>query len=146
MLDTRRADGPMNRDAVITHRQYLLDALFGIILHGDRGVLEPRSRRTARPGLGGVAWPQELYPRGSGVRRTGRIARAGVASNTGRVRAKCRDTLRTFTMVTEVQEFADGTDSLNDQPVSFGDGTSSGPDKRQFASRRIAVKPGIRRP
>ena len=33
----------------------------------------------------------------------------------------------------EVEQFADGTDSLSDQPVSFGDGTSSGPDKRQFA-------------
>ena len=52
--------------------------------------------------------------------------------------------MESFTTVTEVERFADGTDSLNDQPVSFGDGTSSGPDKRQFASRRIVVKPGIR--
>ena len=53
--------------------------------------------------------------------------------------------METFTTVTEVAKFADGTDSLSDQPVSFGDGTSSGPDKRQFATRRISVKPGIRR-
>jgi CRISPR system Cascade subunit CasD len=52
--------------------------------------------------------------------------------------------LKSFTTVTEVANFADGTDSLNDQPVSFGDSTSSGPDKRQFAPRRITVKPGIR--
>ena len=51
--------------------------------------------------------------------------------------------METFTTVTEVERFADGTDSLSDQPVSFGDGTSSGPDKRRFASRRIIVKPGI---
>src|SRR4051794_14519963 len=40
VLDTRRADGPMNRDAVVTRRQYLMDARFGIILHGERGLLE----------------------------------------------------------------------------------------------------------
>jgi CRISPR system Cascade subunit CasD len=47
-----------------------------------------------------------------------------------------------FTTVTEVKDFAEGTDSVSDQPVSFGDGTSSGPDKRQFAVRRIKVVPG----
>jgi hypothetical protein len=52
--------------------------------------------------------------------------------------------METFTAVTEVKHFAEGTDSINDQPVSFGDGTSSGPDTRQFAVRRIAVKPGVR--
>jgi hypothetical protein len=51
--------------------------------------------------------------------------------------------METFTTVTEVQHFAEGTDSINDQPVSFGDGTSSGSDMRRFAIRRIAVKPGI---
>jgi len=47
-----------------------------------------------------------------------------------------------FTRVTEVERFADGTDSLNDRPVSFGDGRSSGPDRRQFAPRRVSVQPG----
>jgi len=47
-----------------------------------------------------------------------------------------------FTAVTEVENFADGTDSISDQPVSFGDGASSGPDKRQFAVRRIKLVPG----
>ena len=46
-----------------------------------------------------------------------------------------------FTTITEVGDFAEGTDSLSDQPVSFGDGTSSGPDKRRFAVRRIKVVP-----
>jgi hypothetical protein len=52
--------------------------------------------------------------------------------------------METFTTVAEVERFADGTDSIGDQPVSFGDGTSSGPDKRRYATRRITVKPGIR--
>jgi hypothetical protein len=44
--------------------------------------------------------------------------------------------------VAEATSFAEGTDSLNDQPVSFGDGTSSGPDQRRFAVRRIRVSVG----
>src|SRR5450759_1581166 len=40
VLDTRRASGAMNKDAVVTHRQYLLEARFGVILAGDRSVLE----------------------------------------------------------------------------------------------------------
>jgi CRISPR system Cascade subunit CasD len=47
-----------------------------------------------------------------------------------------------FTTVSEASDFADGTDSISDQPVSFGDGASSGPDKRQFAVRRIKLIPG----
>jgi hypothetical protein len=51
--------------------------------------------------------------------------------------------LQALTVVTEVERFDEGTDSLADQPVSFGDGTSSGPDKRQFAVRRVKVQPGV---
>ena len=43
----------MNRDAVITHRQYLLDARFGIILHGDRNLLE-RAAAALRDPVWGV--------------------------------------------------------------------------------------------
>ena len=52
VLDTRRADGSMNRDAVITHRQYLLDARFGIILEGDRGLLERAAAALQDPAWG----------------------------------------------------------------------------------------------
>ncbi len=40
MLDTRRASGAMNKDAVVTRRQYLLDARFGVILQAAALVLE----------------------------------------------------------------------------------------------------------
>ena len=46
-----------------------------------------------------------------------------------------------FTIVAEVSGFAEGTDTLSDQPVSFGDGSSSGSDSRRFAIRRVALKP-----
>src|SRR5208282_5458501 len=40
VLNTRRASGKLNDDPVVTRRQYLLDARFGVILTGDRALLE----------------------------------------------------------------------------------------------------------
>jgi CRISPR system Cascade subunit CasD len=37
--NTRRASGTINRDCVLTHRQYLTDASFGILLDGDQSLL-----------------------------------------------------------------------------------------------------------
>ena len=37
--NTRRASGKPNRDPVVTQRQYLLDALFGLILSGEATLL-----------------------------------------------------------------------------------------------------------
>ncbi|HOW64859.1 MAG TPA: type I-E CRISPR-associated protein Cas5/CasD [Candidatus Paceibacterota bacterium] len=41
VLNTRRASGAMNPDPVITRRQYLLEARFGLRLSGGRDLLEP---------------------------------------------------------------------------------------------------------
>jgi CRISPR system Cascade subunit CasD len=144
VLDTRRADGSMNRDAVITYRQYLLDARFGIILQGDRALLE----RVA-PSLQDPAWGVWLgrkscipaVPVLVGLEESRDAAWKAILRTCG---TSEETPIETFTTITEVEAFADGRDSLNDQPVSFGDGTSSGPDKRRFAARRINVKPGIR--
>src|SRR5437764_4906699 len=40
VLKTRRASGSMNPDPVVTRRQYLVDACFGVILNGNRVLLE----------------------------------------------------------------------------------------------------------
>jgi CRISPR system Cascade subunit CasD len=145
VLDTRRADGTMNKDAVITRREYLLDARFGVILQGDRTTLA-RVATALRDPIWGVwlgrkscipATPLFVVLEDSqGVAWKAIMRSCGLGEGTP---------METFSTVTEVEQFADGTDSLSDQPVSFGDGTSSGPDRRQFAGRRIAVKPGIPR-
>jgi hypothetical protein len=49
--------------------------------------------------------------------------------------------LETFTRVEEVTDFAAGTDSFNDQPVSFGRADSS-TEGRAFTVRRVRLKPG----
>lgn len=144
VLDTRCADGTMNRDAVITLRQYLLDARFGIILEGDRGLLECAAAALQDPAWGVWLGRKSCIPAASvfvGLVDSYEMAWKAILSACG---LNAKTLMESFTTVTEVERFADGTDSLNDQPVSFGDGASSGPDKRQFASRRIVVKPGIR--
>lgn len=136
VLKTRRASGKMNDDPVVTRRQYLLDARFGVILTGNRLLLQRVATALTDPVWG--VWfgrksciPAEPIYRGMFVSPTeAEKALIGHAP------------LESFTTVTEAESFSEGTDSLNDQPVSFGDSTSSGPDKRQFAVRRIRVQPG----
>jgi CRISPR system Cascade subunit CasD len=144
VLDTRRADGKMNRDAVITHRQYLLDARFGIILQGDRALLERVTAALQDPIWGVWLGRKTCIPAAPvlvGLEESLDAAWKAILISCGTAE---ETRMETFTTVTEVERFADGTDSLSDQPVSFGDGTSSGPDKRRYATRRITVKPGIR--
>lgn len=136
VLDTRRASGKMNEDAVVTRRQYLLDARFGVILAGHRSVLERVAVALGDPVWG--VWfgrksciPAEPVYRG--LFETEAQAQHELIGNRS---------IEEFTAVIEVEGFAEGTDSLSDQPISFGDGTSSGPDKRQFAVRRIKLVPG----
>jgi CRISPR system Cascade subunit CasD len=46
-----------------------------------------------------------------------------------------------FSRVEEVNRFEDGTDSIQDQPLSFGTADSSGPEGRKFVPRRVKVIP-----
>ena len=137
VLNTRRASGKMNDDPVVTRRQYLLDARFGVILTGNRLLLQRVATALADPVWGVWFGRKSCIPAEP-------ICRSLFASAAEAEKALIGDApLESFTTVTEAESFAEGTDSLADQPVSFGDGTSSGPDKRQFAIRRIKVQPGV---
>ncbi len=144
VLDTRRASGAMDKDAVVTRREYLLDARFGVILEGGRPLLERVAAALQNPVWGVWLGRKSCIPAAPvfvGLCESRDAAWKAILGVCGLNQETPRET---FTTVTEVSKFADGTDSLSDQPVSFGDGASSGPDKRQFATRRISVKPGIR--
>jgi CRISPR system Cascade subunit CasD len=126
----------MNPDPVVTRRQYLVDARFGVILDGDRNLLERAEAALQNPVWG--LWlgrknciPAQPVPRGlfDSASEAYRVLVGDVSANA-------------YTTVSEVTTFAEGTDSLSDQPVSFGDGVSSGPDKRQFTVRRIRESTG----
>jgi len=136
VLNTRRASGKMNDDPVVTRRQYLLDARFGVILTGNRLLLQRVATALVDPVWGIWFGRKSCIPAEP-------ICRGLFASAAEAEKALIGDApLESFTTVTEAENFAEGTGSLNDQPVSFGDGASSGPDKRQFAVRRIRVQPG----
>jgi CRISPR system Cascade subunit CasD len=144
VLDTRRASGAMNKDAVVTRRQYLLDARFGVVLAGDRALLEQVVAALKDPVWGLWFGRKSCIPSAPVL-----VELCESRNDAGKALLRaCKldegTRMETLTSVTEAEDFAEGTDSISDQPVSFGDGTSSGPDQRLFAVRRIAVKPGTR--
>jgi CRISPR system Cascade subunit CasD len=141
VLGTRRASGKMNLDAVVTRRQYLQDARFGVILEGPRPLLEDVEVKLTDP-----AWGVWLGRKSCIPSQPVLVERCDSADAAWRAISRvCRlgddAELQTFSTVADVKGFADGTDSLRDQPVSFGNGKSSGPDKRVFAVRRVRVRP-----
>jgi CRISPR system Cascade subunit CasD len=135
VLGTRRASGKMNPDAVVTRREYLLDARFGVIFEGPRSLLERAEAKLKDPVWGVWLGRKNCIPAEP-------IGRGMFDTKTEALRALIGDrTVEEFTSVAETTDFSEGTDSLNDQPVSFGDGTSSGVDARRFALRRITLRP-----
>ncbi len=135
VLDTRRASGAMNKDAVITHRQYLADARFGVIFDGDRLVLV-RAVSALKDPIWGVWFgrksciPADLVFQGM------------FATRTEAERALIGDApIEQFTRLEEVANFDAGSDSYNDQPVSFGTVDSS-TEGRNYAVRRVNLLVG----
>jgi CRISPR system Cascade subunit CasD len=144
VLDTRRASGAMNKDAVVTRRQYLLDARFGVILKGASAHLERSAVALQDPVWGVWLGRKSCIPAARllvGLCQSHHEAWTAILEECG---LSQQTPMERFTTVTDVDHFTGGTDSLSDQPVSFGDGTSSGPDGRRFAVRRIDAKPGMR--
>ena len=143
VLGTRTAGtGKIKGDAVITRRQYLLDARFGIILEGNRVLLEQVISALHDPVWG--IWfgrknciPAASIPIGVYVdKQTAWIALLRMAS------LDVSLPVESFTRMIDIDSFEEGTDSYSDQPVSFGDGKSSGPDARVFSVRRINLEVG----
>jgi CRISPR system Cascade subunit CasD len=143
VLETRRASGTMSRDAVITRRHYLLDARFGVILKGDHELLGRVAAALQNPRWGVWFGRKSCIPAASLFVALSQSQDEAWKAVLRACRLDEGLPLEVFTVVTEVEHFDEGTDSLADQPVSFGDGTSSGPDKRQFAIRRIKIQPGV---
>lgn len=135
VLDTRHAIGTPNKDAVITHRQYLLDARFGVILGGEREVMSLVAEAARNPVWGVWFGRKCCLP-------AARLYRAGPCDEESAWRALIGDQARErFSRVEDVDCFEEGQDSINDRPVSFGHADSSGPDGRRFGPRRIRIVP-----
>lgn len=141
VLNTRRASGKMNDDPVVTRRQYLLGARFGVILAGDRALLERVVVRLQDPVWGMWFGRKNCIP--------ARPLFVDVCSTHGEawqaiLRSLGMDEalpIESFTRVEEVTDFAAGTDSYTDQPVSFGRADSSS-EGRAYSVRRVRLEPG----
>jgi CRISPR system Cascade subunit CasD len=141
-LATRRARGSMNPDAVVTRRQYLQDARFGVIFEGPAPLLDHAAASLTDPVWGVWLGRKSCIPsqpilvdccpsREAAWRAILRVCQLSEETD-----------MTAFSTVQDAGAFADGTDTWTDQPLGFGTGNSSGVEGRAFAQRRIKLIPG----
>lgn len=128
--NTRRASGAINNDCVVTHRQYLIDAAFGVVLEGDGDLLKNIASALDNPKWGVWLGRKTCIPTAPVL--------AGLESDHGLAwRLLIGDMpFESFTRQEEADNFADGRDSLPDNPLSFDSGG------RSFSLRRVKTTPG----
>jgi CRISPR system Cascade subunit CasD len=127
--NTRKADGKL-KDCHITHRQYLTDASFGIILEGNSDLMAKIASGLTNPVWGLWLGRKSCIPSApvlAGLRDTRDEALKLLIGEAP---------LESFTRQEDVETFAEGKDSLPDQPVSFAS------DRRMFFPRRVRTHHG----
>lgn len=134
VLNTRRADGTPNKDPVVTRREYLMDARFLVLLEGPPEHLRQLQSWIENP-LWGVWFGRKCcLPAAPLFRGLFSSREEALRQLAGSAR------LHEFTRVEEVDSFEQGTDTLMDDPVSFGrEGSSC--EGRAFRPRRVRVVP-----
>ena len=121
---TKTAEGK-TKDTHLTHRQYLCDASFAAILGGARNSLEQVSAALSDPVWGlwlGRKACLPTAPVNAGVFDTEEEALQSLIG---------QENLNGYTYQREVENFAEGVDSLMDTPVSFDI------DQRAYVLRRV---------
>lgn len=123
--NTRRASGSINKDCVLTHRQYLTDAAFGVLLEGDESVLVKISTALADPKWGIWLGRKTCIPSSPVF--------VGLKDNKDDALQLLigEKPLESFSRQEDVENFAEGSDSLPDAPVSFAT------EGRVFSPRRV---------
>lgn len=127
--------------AVLTHRQYLTDATFGVILEGDADLLGKITVALADPRWGIWLGRKTCIPSAPVL-----VGFNGDWANILSVLKNNRDdalrlligekSIECFTRQEDVNSFAEGRDSLLDSPVSFSS------EKRLFSPRRVKTTHG----
>jgi CRISPR system Cascade subunit CasD len=127
---TKRASGSINNDCVLTHRQYLTDASFGILLGGSKLCLKELADALADPVWGIWLGRKTCIPSAPVL--------AGLKENRDDALRLIigENPLELFTRQEEVENFAEGRDSLPDSPVSFAT------ERRLFSPRRVLTLQG----
>jgi CRISPR system Cascade subunit CasD len=134
--NTRRAKGSINKDCVLTYRQYLMDATFGILLEWGAVLLGEIATALADPKWGIWLGRKSCIPSAPVL--------AGLKENWDNLLHLVKESrddalhlliedkgLELFTRQEELDSFADGRDTLPDEPVSFAS------DRRLFSPRRV---------
>ena len=116
--------------AVLTHRQYLTDASFGVILEGASPQLKEIADALENPAWGIWLGRKVCIP-------TAPVF-AGLKDNRDDALSLLigDKSLKSFTRQEEVKNFAEGRDSLPDIPVSFAT------ERRLFSPRRVRTLQG----
>lgn len=124
---TRRASGNINFDSVLTHRQFLTDAFFGVLLEGQSAILSEIAVALTDP-----VW-------GLWLGRKTCIPTAPVLAGLKDTRDEAlylligEHSLENFTYQADAPSFSEGRDSLPDLAVSFDSAD------RVFAPRRVVM-------
>jgi CRISPR system Cascade subunit CasD len=125
--NTRRASGAINTDCVLTHRQYLCDALFGVVLEGSGGVLRSIADALADPVWGLWLGRKACIP-------SAPVLAGFKDSRDEALRLLLGDLpLGSFTRQEEAISFVEGRDSLPDVAISFAS------ERRLFSPRRVVT-------
>jgi CRISPR system Cascade subunit CasD len=129
---TKTADGKI-KDCHITHRQYLTDAAFGVLLEGDEVLLNEIVAALADPVWGVWLGRKTCIP-------SAPVFAGLKESRDDALRLLIREKpLESFTRQEEVENFGEGRDSLPDTPVSFAT------ERRLFSPRRVRTLQGTAR-
>ena len=117
--------------AVLTHRQYLTDASFGVVFQGDPAVLAKMASALANPKWGLWLGRKACIP-------TAPVLAGLFDSLEDALRLLLDDKpLDSFTLQEEAETFAEGRDSLPDVPLCFAS------EGRAFTLRRIRTIQGV---
>ena len=127
------ADGKVG-NTVVTQREYLQNVRFGVLLHGDEGLLEPIAKCLVSPKWGIWLGRKSCVP-------SSPVCQGLFESEEAAEDHLCRleaqrpmhppgETRRPVRKYMEVAEFEQGTDTLMDAPLDFA--------ARRFAPRRVA--------
>ena len=131
--NTRRASGDVNKDCVLTRRQYLTDGVFGVLLEGNGILMGEIAAALADPKWGIWLGRKTCIPSApvlAGLKDSKEDALLLLIGE---------EPLELFTRQQEVGKFAEGRDSLPDTPVSFDT------KRRLFSPRRVMTTQGRER-
>ncbi len=130
--NTMKASGILDKNCVITHRQYLNDASFGVLLKGKYDILKRIAVALENPIWGIWFGRKNCIP-------SAPVFRGLCENKKAALKLLIRvDDLSGFTYQDEVDNFIDGEDSIPDQAVSFRS------EQRVFSPRRIKTVRGLK--